>query len=143
MQLVPTAEGEIGSVATVHFDADASARSLATQPKLVVETVGTERAQIGDTVKLSITVSNPGSGMATGVVLEEHIPAGLQHPAGSELEYNVGNLRPGESRRLDLQLVAKRAGHDRQYTVGPRRRRFATASAASPWKWSRRSWTSP
>ena len=37
MQLMPTAEGEIGSVATVHFGADASARTIATRPQLVVQ----------------------------------------------------------------------------------------------------------
>ena len=34
----------------------------------------------------------------------------MQHPAGSDLEYGVGDLRPGESRQLDLQLTAKRPG---------------------------------
>ncbi len=110
LQLMPTAEGEIGSVATVHFDAGVSARTLATRPKLVVETTGADRVLVGNPVNLTIVVSNPGTGVASGVVLEEHIPAGLQHPAGSELEYNVGDLRPGESRRLELQLAANRAG---------------------------------
>jgi len=48
--------------------------------------------------------------VATGVVLDERIPPGLQHPAGAELEYEVGDLKPGESRRLDLALVANRPG---------------------------------
>ena len=43
----------------------------------------------------------PGTGVATGVVLEERIPPGLQHPAGTELEYEVGDLKPGESRKLE------------------------------------------
>jgi uncharacterized repeat protein (TIGR01451 family) len=55
-------------------------------------------------------ISNPGSGVATGVVLSERIPPGLQHPAGTELEYEVGDLKPGESRKLDLPLVASRPG---------------------------------
>ena len=110
MQVMPVAEGEIGSVATVHFDAQASSRSIATKPKLVVETTGTNRVLIGDQIDLTINVSNPGTGVATGVVLEEHIPAGLQHPAGNALEYGVGDLKPGESRKLELQLTAARAG---------------------------------
>ena len=65
---------------------------------------------IGEQVTLTITVSNPGTGVATGVVLEERIPPGLQHPAGSELEYEVGDLKPGESRKLELPLVANRPG---------------------------------
>ncbi len=110
VQLMPTAEGEIGSVATVHFDADAAARTMATQPKLVIETAGDRRVLVGNHMKLAITVSNPGSGVASGVVVEAHLPPGVQHPAGSELEYTVGDLRPGESRRLDLQLLANRPG---------------------------------
>ena len=67
---MPTAEGEIGSVATVHFGADASARTIATRPQLVVETaVPKHKVLIGDQVTLSITISNPGTGVATGVVL--------------------------------------------------------------------------
>ena len=110
MQLMPTAEGEIGSVASVHFGAAASARSIATRPQLVVETAAPNKVLIGDQVMLTITVSNPGTGVATGVVLEERIPPGLQHPAGSDLEYQVGNLKPGESRKLELPLVANRPG---------------------------------
>ena len=110
MQLMPTAEGEIGSVATVHFGADASARSIATRPQLAIETAAPAKVLIGEQMTLSIVISNPGTGIATGVVLEERIPPGLQHPAGNELEYQVGDLKPGESRRLDLPLVANRPG---------------------------------
>lgn len=110
MQLMPTAEGEIGSVATVHFGADASARSIATRPQLTVQTTAPGKVLIGDQMMLTITVSNPGTGVATGVVLEERIPPGLQHPAGTELEYEVGDLKPGESRKLELPLVANQPG---------------------------------
>jgi uncharacterized repeat protein (TIGR01451 family) len=110
VQLMPLAEGEIGSVATVTFNADASARCVATKPQLVVETTAPERVLIGDEVTLTVTISNPGTGVATGVVLEERIPEGLQHPAGNDLEYEVGELRPGESRKLELTMVAKQPG---------------------------------
>jgi uncharacterized repeat protein (TIGR01451 family) len=113
VQLMPLAEGEIGSVATVLFNADASARCVATRPQLVVEMSAAEKVLIGEPVTLAITVSNPGTGIATGVVVEEHIPAGLQqpdHPNEPGLQYEVGDLRPGESRKLELALVAKQAG---------------------------------
>jgi uncharacterized repeat protein (TIGR01451 family) len=77
---------------------------------LVVETIMPERVQIGEQVALRVTVSNPGTGVATGVIVEEHIPAGLQHSAGADLEYEIGELKPGESRTLDLVLTAMRAG---------------------------------
>jgi uncharacterized repeat protein (TIGR01451 family) len=110
MELMPIDEGEIGSVATVHFGADASARTTATRPQLLVELTAPEKVMIGEQVTLSINVSNPGTGVASGVVLEEHIPPGLQHPAGTDLEYEVGDLRPGESKKLDLPLAAVAPG---------------------------------
>jgi uncharacterized repeat protein (TIGR01451 family) len=110
MQIMPTEEGEVGSVATIRFQAEASARSIVTRPKLVVETAGANRVLVGDDTTLTFTVSNPGSGVATGVVLAEHIPDGLKHPGGAELEYTVGDLKPGESRQLQLRLKAVKRG---------------------------------
>ena len=110
MQIMPTDEGEVGSVATVRFQADATARSIVTRPKLVVATAGVNRVLLGDETTLTFTVSNPGSGKATGIVLAEHIPAGLKHPGGEDLEYPVGDLKPGESRQLQLHLKTVKPG---------------------------------
>ena len=110
VQLMPTEEGEIGSVATVSFNADASARTTATKPELAIRTSVPGEVLIGEDVTLAITVSNPGSGVATGVTLVEHIPPGLHHPEGDELRYEIGDLKPGESRQLELTLDAKRPG---------------------------------
>ncbi|RMF86782.1 MAG: DUF11 domain-containing protein, partial [Planctomycetota bacterium] len=109
-QLMPTREGEIGSVATVHIGAAASMKALATKPQLVVETQSPDRVLIGDDVELVIRISNPGTGAATNVILEEHVPPQLQHPAGAELENVIGTLAPGESREVRLKLRAVRAG---------------------------------
>ncbi|MEE8451815.1 MAG: hypothetical protein V3R99_07865, partial [Thermoguttaceae bacterium] len=111
IQLMPIAEGEIGSVAMVRFSANASARSIATKPELVVKTSAPAQVLVGETMTLVIEVSNPGSGAATGIVLTETVPVGLQHEAGGALEYEIGELKPGESRKLELSLSATRAGH--------------------------------
>ncbi len=110
VQLMPTDEGVLGSKATVTFGAEASARTVSTKPMLVLKTAAPPRVQIGDEITLQITVSNPGTGVAHQVVLEERVPPGLQHPAGSDLVYEVGSLKPGESRQLELKLVAVQAG---------------------------------
>ena len=117
MQLMPVDEGPIGSVATVSFAADASAQSVATRPQLAVKTTGPAKAQVGDELTLAIVVSNPGSGVAQKVVLEERVPAGLQHAAGPELQYEVGDLKPNESRQLDLKLTATQPGRIRNRMV--------------------------
>jgi uncharacterized repeat protein (TIGR01451 family) len=110
LQLMPTAEGEIGSVATVHFRAEASVRTLATKPMLNLDVSGPDKVMKGQQVTLKIKVSNPGTGAATGVVLAESVPEGLAHPGGKELELDVGTLKPGESRELELALASTAAG---------------------------------
>ncbi len=110
VELMPVAEGELGSVATVHYTAEASARTVATKPELDVRVSAPPSVVIGEELTLSIVISNPGSGVATGVVLEEHVPAGFQHPAGTELEQEIGVLQPNESRSVELTLTAVRPG---------------------------------
>lgn len=110
LELMPLAEGEIGSVATVHFANEASARTRCTRPQLALDVSVPHEVLIGEDVMLSIRISNPGTGVATGIVLSENIPEHLEHPAGSELEYEVGDLNPGESRQIDLPMKTVKAG---------------------------------
>ena len=110
MQVLPQEEGQIGSVARVVFAGVASARSVCTRPELTITHSAPPSVLIGETLTLAITVKNTGSGAATNVVVEENVPEGFTHPAGSELEYELGTLAPGESRNLELTLVAAKAG---------------------------------
>jgi uncharacterized repeat protein (TIGR01451 family) len=110
MQVMPEQEGEIGSVAHVTFAGRATARSVCTRPLLNIEHTAPKQVLIGETVRLGITVNNPGTGAATGVIVEEDVPEGLVHVAGGELEYEIGTLRPNETRQLELQLTADKPG---------------------------------
>jgi uncharacterized repeat protein (TIGR01451 family) len=110
LQVMPQSEGEIGSTAHVSFAAAATSRSISTRPQLAIEHTAPPKVLIGESLTVGITVSNPGTGPATGVIIEEDVPAGLAHVAGSQLEYEVGTLRPGEAKHLDLSLRAERAG---------------------------------
>ena len=110
MQVTPEAEGEIGSVAQVGFAGKATARTISTRPLLNIEHTAPKQVMIGQEVRLQVTVSNPGSGAATGVIVEEDVPDGLSHVAGNELEYEIGILRPGESRQMELSLKAEKPG---------------------------------
>jgi hypothetical protein len=110
MEVMPKLEGDIGSVASVTFRADASLRSRATKPDLRLDAADPKPVLIGRDVKLPITITNPGTGVATGVVLEGLLPDPLTHRAGKELEFDVGQLQPGGSRTLDLSLGSKGPG---------------------------------
>ncbi len=113
LELKPLVEGEIGSVAQVSFQTQASVRTVSTKPELVVKHTGPDKILIGQDVVFDITLSNPGSGATTGIVIEEDVPDGLAHVAGARLEYEVGTLRPKEEKRLQLVLRADKAGQVR------------------------------
>jgi uncharacterized repeat protein (TIGR01451 family) len=110
IELMPQTEGDIGSVASVSFRAEASVRSRATKPALAITSTPPEPTRIGRDAGLSITVNNPGTGIATGVVLEGFLPENVSHRSGRELEFDVGQLKPGESRTIDLVLGTRGPG---------------------------------
>ena len=110
MELMPEEEGEIGSVASVSFRADATLRARSTKPALEIDCPEPEAVRIGRDMQVTVTVSNPGSGTATGVVLEAFLPESVSHRAGSELEFDVGQLRPGDSKTIDLLLGTRGPG---------------------------------
>ncbi|HEY2760028.1 MAG TPA: hypothetical protein VGI75_04775, partial [Pirellulales bacterium] len=110
IQVMPLEEGEIGSTAVVQFRSAASVRTVATKPELLLDVNAPQQAMIGSDVKMQIRLSNPGTGVASKVVLSAKIPPNFQHPAGTELEFEVGEFRPGENRDLDLTLHAVQAG---------------------------------
>lgn len=111
LEILPLEEGNIGSVASVSFAATASAKSIVTRPKLTLTQASAATVLAGNQLGITITINNPGTGAATGIVLEENVPGNFAHPAGKELEFEVGTLKPGESRTLDLVLNAVAAGH--------------------------------
>ena len=111
LELMPIAEGDVRSSATVTFRTEVSVHTLATRPRLVVQLVGPKQVLIGDEAMMSVRISNPGTGAATGIVLSEHVPRGLRHKAGSDLEFEVGTLKPGQSREIQLSMSAVEAGH--------------------------------
>ena len=110
MEVTPMVEGDIGSVATVSFQAAASARSLSTRPQLTLEHTGPGEVLVGNNVVFHIKISNPGTGVASNVSVQEDVPEGLRHTDGRELEYQVGTIRPGETRLLELTLKADKPG---------------------------------
>ncbi|MBQ9454933.1 MAG: DUF11 domain-containing protein [Thermoguttaceae bacterium] len=110
LELTPTREGEIGSVASVTSRSESSAKSIATRPMLKVETFGDAVVLLGNKTELSIVVSNPGTGTARDVILSETVPPELQFDGGTELRYEVGDLRAGESKTVKLPLTAVRPG---------------------------------
>lgn len=110
MELIPETEGEIGSVASVKFAAQASVRTMSTLPKLSVKQVAPAEVLGGESMTVWIEVANVGTGTARDVQLEEDVPSALRHATGSKsLGLSVGDLAPGESQRFEIELIAMEA----------------------------------
>jgi uncharacterized repeat protein (TIGR01451 family) len=111
LSLIPLQRGEIGSVATVSFAATAAVRTVSTKPELVVTHRGPAQVLVGDSLTLEINIENRGDGAAENVTIQEEVPTGFDFQNEiRDLEYPIGNLGPGQSRSIKLDLVAKKIG---------------------------------
>ncbi|MEM9940251.1 MAG: hypothetical protein AAF939_01600 [Planctomycetota bacterium] len=111
VQLKPTQPGEIGSVATVISATSASMRTRVTRPILNVVHQSKPTYLVGDNVVFDVVVQNKGDGPANKVLIQEDVPRQLEFSEGyRELEYDVGTLMPGQSKRIQLSLRAAKVG---------------------------------
>lgn len=114
LKLRPTQPGEIGSVAHVSFGTRSSVRTLVTKPVLEITHSAPRKSLVGDQVPLDIVVTNKGNGPANKVIIQEDIPGQLNYADGfRQIEYEVGTLAPGQSRKLQLVLQAAKVGQIR------------------------------
>jgi uncharacterized repeat protein (TIGR01451 family) len=110
IRVIPQEAGEIGSVATVNFVAEAAAETVVTAPRLEFKISAPSAARLGEVVPVRFEVRNVGTGEARNVVIRDLIPPGLSHGAGNDLEYEVGRLPPGRFKQLTLDLKAGKVG---------------------------------
>ena len=110
LQLRPVDEGTFECHALVTCTTLCSARTTVTKPQLTLTMSEPPDTPIGQLLPLTLTVSNTGSGPATNVMVRDTVPDALTHPAGQEIEYEIGTLGAGESRVVQLDLTARTAG---------------------------------
>lgn len=106
----PNEEGDIRSRATVTFASSVDARVKVTRPRVSVAVTAPEAGRVGETVPLTIQLSNRGTGPAAKVLLRAELTAGLSHAAGQVIEAEIANLAAGETRSLTLDVVGAKAG---------------------------------
>jgi uncharacterized repeat protein (TIGR01451 family) len=110
IELQPVGEGELDSRALVTFSTTAGLHTRVTRPRLTLVKSGPENIQVGQPAIFQLQISNAGTGPATGVILRDHLPEGLRHPNGPEVENDIGTLAPGESKTITLEATAVKAG---------------------------------
>lgn len=89
----------------------ACATTIITAPGLrLVKNCPTE-VLICEPITFTMIVTNPGDAPTTGVRITDELPDGLQTADGrSAASANIGTLNPGESKEVQLQVNATRAG---------------------------------
>jgi uncharacterized repeat protein (TIGR01451 family) len=110
IELQPVGEGELDSRATVTFSANSNLHTRITRPRLTLAKTGPSTVQVGQPAVFQLVLSNVGSGPATGVMLHDHLPEGLRHPNGPEVETDIGTLQPGENKTITLETTAVKPG---------------------------------
>jgi len=81
------------------------------KPILTCKKCGPDECAPGDALHYSVTVTNRGSCTATGVVVTENVPEGLEHASGLRtLTYNLGNLEPCQTKKVNMCFTAVKRG---------------------------------
>ena len=115
VRVVPTGEGTLDGVATVHSKSRVKATTVITAPKLRLQMAGPDAVRLGEEVAYRYVITNEGSGEARDVYVRTMLPpkGGLTHPAGDDIEYEVQSLQPGAQREIVLTVVASEPGEFR------------------------------
>lgn len=108
--MIPGRRGELATSATVRFTGVASTVLKVEEPQLAVSIDGSQDVMVGESTVQTITVSNPGTGIAHDVVVHVTIPDGLENPKGKSVEMGIGSLGPSEKRDIRLPLSATAGG---------------------------------
>jgi uncharacterized repeat protein (TIGR01451 family) len=116
--LAPTGTGDVQNCARIQFEHGACVRTRVTgaaKPTaatgLTLTKAGPAQALLYDVLTYRLTVTNGGSTAAAGVTVTDTLPEGLE-PSGTKgpLKWDLGPLEPGQTRTVEYQAIAKKAG---------------------------------
>jgi uncharacterized repeat protein (TIGR01451 family) len=80
------------------------------RPSLAVTVTGPDAGVVGEPATFQFAITNRSSAALKGVSLQTLLPAGLSHPAGADLENDIGDLAAGETRVVQLEVTPTQAG---------------------------------
>lgn len=110
MQVVPRHRGDMRLSAFVRLTGFTASAFTVQEPMVGIAVSGPAEMEVGQQVSYVVRVNNPGTGVASNVLIQAVVPDGLEHRRGSLLTIEIGTLNPGESRQAQLSLTAVRGG---------------------------------
>jgi uncharacterized repeat protein (TIGR01451 family) len=113
VKLIADGRGDMAPQAWVTFTGSSVMRIAVREPKLTVKASAPEKVLVGDAATFMLTVSNPGDGVAEQVKVHAQLSEGLEHAKGNKVDFEIGNLNPGESRSVQLICATKTGGEQK------------------------------
>jgi uncharacterized repeat protein (TIGR01451 family) len=113
LKLIAEGRGDLAPQAWVTFTGSSLMRISVREPKLILKASAPEKVLVGDAATIMLTVSNPGDGPADQVKVHAMLSEGLEHARGNKVDFEVGNLNPGESRSVQLICATKTGGEQK------------------------------
>ncbi len=103
IELQASGGGELSGVTSVTVSASSGTRTRAPQENHCHCPIKTPNAvPVGFPVAFEVAITNHGKEAATGLVLRGKLPAGLSHPAGKEIEADIGDIGPGHTKKFKV-----------------------------------------
>jgi len=104
-------EGDLCTCFCVKATPVAFCALLCAKPVLVCEKCGPAQVCPGDPIHYTITVTNIGTCTAEGVIVQDTLPDGIEHPSNQRtLTYQLGNLEPCQTKKVNLCVTACKRG---------------------------------
>lgn len=88
--MIPSQSGDLETTANVRFTGTAASVFKVAEPLLKVSTEAPAEVIIGDPLVQTVTISNPGTGIAQNVKLQIVTPAGLEATRGDRSQIAIG-----------------------------------------------------
>lgn len=107
---IPEQPGELPISAIVKLGSGSVTRFLVEEPQLAVRMAGEPSVISGEVWNAEVTLLNPGTGTVRATRIESNLPEGVLYEGESQFSLDVGEIPPGESRRVTLPLVCSGKG---------------------------------
>jgi uncharacterized repeat protein (TIGR01451 family) len=130
VQMVPDKKGRCTCQATVSFAGSSTVLTQVQQPKLILKAAAPEKTMLGDAANVMLTVSNPGDGSADHVKVKATLSDGLESARGREVEFDLGNLGPNETRSVQVTCATKAGGEQKCEAIATAEGNLISSDAA-------------
>jgi uncharacterized repeat protein (TIGR01451 family) len=111
LNATPATTGELANRCQIDYRSLVGGTVMVVEPKLALESAVPAQGLVDETVGVRLTVRNPGTGDASGVVITGELPEGVQTDQGqSAVRIDVGTLPAGGAKEYVVNVKGLRTG---------------------------------